>query len=120
MMSQPKKWWFLIPLPAALAVSYVLLLARVALSPKGLTGALQGAGVFAIGGVALFPVGLTGGLTSTRNLEDPFLVQVFCLGYALYLGMTIAGVLKPSKWLLAALCLILVLNVVGCQMPGIM
>ena len=109
-MTENNKWWFLIPLPTALVLSYVLSLIRIAMSPGGINS--KDATVIALFGIPLFPSGLL-----FVSAEDPQcnLLPICIIGYAIYFGIIFAGHKKPTVGLLATLCLLLILNIAGCQ-----
>jgi hypothetical protein len=116
MIQQPKKWWFALPLPAALFISYVIWMVRSLGEYKEVGDLLRWTGDIASIGLPNFPLGLPGALWVSRDVLSTHLNLCIYCGYLLYIALMLAGILKPSWRILLLFAILLALNIVGCQM----
>lgn len=116
MIRQPKKWWFALPLPAALFISYAIWMARSLTDYKEIGDLLRWTGNLASLGIPSFPLGLFGALLLQKDvLSNHGTLFVVC-GYLLYITLMFWGILKPSWRILLLFAILLAMNIVGCQM----
>ena len=104
---------FLVPLPIALAASYIIWEIRHAVE-GGLGFALSVAFVTAWMGAATFPVGLAYPFFSEHFLRTS-LPWISIAGYAIYIGLSYLGWKFGSRKILLLLVLLLAGNVASCQ-----
>ena len=112
--NEPKRWWFLLPLPAALLLAYVICLVRY--GSEGLDHALSLAGPCALFGGLTFPIGLASFFCSARDFLADHMWTFAVSGYIGYLALSITGAVKRSRSIFVILVALLLLNVVGCQL----
>jgi hypothetical protein len=114
----PKRWWFLLPLPIAMMIAEAILLIRaLALQDQQFfahfwksIGPLVG--ITSIAGL-IFPAGLVAPLV--MGPPEPSATRFILAGWALYAGLTVLGLVKPRRVLFLILCSLLVINIAGCQ-----
>jgi hypothetical protein len=114
----PKRSWFLLPLPIAMIIAEAILLIRaLALQDQQFfahfwksIGPLLG--ITSIAGM-IFPAGLVAPFV--MGTPEPSATTLIFAGWALYAGLTVLGLVKPSRALFLILCFLLVINIVGCQ-----
>ncbi len=110
----PKRW-FLIPLPTAILISFAIWLVRMWIdNPSG--NVAVSAFIIALIGAYSFPIGLLGATLVPQAIITANISLFSCLGYILYLALSITGYLMQTRWLLFALCVLLLFNIAGCQM----
>jgi hypothetical protein len=119
MMKQPKRWWFALPLPAALLVGLVAWSARLLAQSPELTigGVCETLGQVAVFGGPTFPVGLFAWVIWSSDAVAHHWMSVCAVGWLLYLSLIVAGLVRPGRGLFVVLCVLLVLNVGGCHLP---
>ena len=110
----PKRW-FLIPLPTAILISYAIWLVRMWIDDPS-ENVVVSAFIIAIIGAYSFPIGLPGAILVPQTIITANLSLFSCLGYILYVALSITGYLKQTRWLFIPLCVLLLLNMAGCQM----
>jgi hypothetical protein len=113
----PKKWWFAIPLPAALLFSYMIWAGRQWVG-AGFEEVLESFVITVTLGLMCFPIGLPEALSVPEDIMELYYGVFVFSGYALYLTLSVAGMLKPTRYILLALAVLLILNIAGCQMEG--
>jgi len=113
-----KRKWFILPLPLAWLLAGLLFVARDygAIGIRSLGDALGFIVCVAFWGTISFPVGLP--LFWTWGNPEPFvtlIVPIILLGYLLYIGLSVYGAIRRSWIAMLALCVLLALNLIGCQ-----
>ena len=116
MIRQPKKWWFAVPLPAALFISYVIWMARPFTDYKEVGDLLKWTGDLVYFGIPGFPLGLFGSLWLSKDVLSNHGTFFIVCGYLLYIALMIWGLFKPSWGVLLVFAILLAMNIVGCQM----
>ena len=119
-----KRWWFLFPLPVAMLLTCVLVWLKFtlfsgAVTNEGFLSMLSLLCCIAFWGAISFPVGLP--LFCLRGNNEPLsniFLPVVLLGYAFYVGLSIYGTLWRSRIVLVVLCILLLINIIGCQFDG--
>ena len=111
-----KRWRYAIPLPTALLISYIIWLGRRWVSSGWFGEIFESGGFIAVGGLLTFPIGLPGVLWVPEDIMKLYFWVFVCGGYALYLTLTVVGMLKPTRGILLAFAVLLILNMAGCQM----
>jgi len=108
---------FLLPLPVALVVSYIILEGQH-FAEGGAAFAAKAALITAGIGAAAFPVGLAWFVFPQHFLRTAW-PAVSVAGYGLYLGLSFLGWKLTSRKILAVLILLLALNVASCQINAV-
>lgn len=116
MMTEPKRWWFAIPLPAALMLSFAIWETRMWIGSGGFDDVLECAGPIAAIGFFGFPIGLPGVFWLPQDVLNQQFWWFVIGGYLIYLALSIAGTLRPARRILLILGVLLILNMIGCQM----
>ena len=109
-MLQPKKKWFLLPLPIALLISGLLMNGIHFLYAFVDWGLIP----FYLFISLLFPIGLFAPFV--RSPSD-ISYGMLLIGWILYAAIIVFGLIKPTRVAFIVLCLLLVLNIGGCQQP---
>lgn len=108
---------FLLPLPCALLASFFIWELRYLLYEEPGT-ALRFAWPTAMIGMWSFPVGLAVPWLSPRGVLKTIWPWISLAGYGLYLGLSLMAWKRSSLRILAALVLLLVVNVISCQVQA--
>lgn len=118
MTTRPSKWWFVIPLPVALVVSFVIWLVRGWFMSSDPSNTLQHAPILAIVGVLFFPIGLPNAVGCSPSMMGHNLFFFLFWGYVLYFALSTIGMLRQTTAILILLIALLILNMVGCQLEN--
>lgn len=114
-----KRWHFLLPLPIAMIVTEVIILCRAILMQdskffaefwKGLATLLW---ITSAAGAAFFPSGLVAPFVVGR--PGSVAVVWISAGWTLYGIAIVWGLIKPHRHVFLALCVLLLINIGGCQ-----
>lgn len=119
--SEPKRWWFALPVPVALLAAFIIMLVRFeAHSPDHSVGDFLGCmlDIAVVGGIT-FPLGLFAPFVWNADLFQSYDDEMVIAGWILYAALTLAGCIRPRKVLLWTICTLLVLNIGGCHLPQI-
>jgi len=113
---KPKWWWHALSLPTALLISYIIWLGRQWVSSGWFGEVFESGAYIAILGIFTFPIGLPGALWVPEDIMQLYFWDFVRVGYAFYLTLTAVGMLKPTRGILLAFAVLLILNMAGCQM----
>lgn len=119
MIREPTRRWFLIPLPAALLVTCVLCLVRTYIVYGTLRDIPEWVTIIVPIGIFFFPLGLAGAVLMPADVIAKHALLIVAVVYLSYLALILRGRKKPGRALLFVFCILLVLNIIGCQMKSI-
>jgi len=113
----PQKRWFFLALPIAMLLCYLIWLFRFAVfwHHSSLLEFIRTAGLCAAAGILSFP----SGIVRLISLPWSYAWPVIVLGYGIYGMVIVVGAKERSLCAFIFLCLLLALNIVGCQLTMI-
>jgi hypothetical protein len=113
---EPKRWWFAIPLPCAWILYMLICITHLLLKGCSLLKAMQNLAYAAIGSIWFFPVGLSALFVQNPHLLKHHFKSQIAFGYTLYAILMLWGFIRPHRYVFIVLCMVLLANLVGCQM----
>jgi hypothetical protein len=111
--SKQMRIWFALALPSAWLISWLIWFIRLYDDDPG---QIVRAGIIAWVGFCYFPLGLLAFFGWNIDTHEVYLVPIIVFVYAAYAILIIGGMTRPHIMLFLVLCLLLLANIIGCQL----